>query len=74
MLSVNPVVVLKDDKGLNPNDYIVPAVNVKKSTPELEQALNDVSAKLTQDELLRMNKETQNDRQAPDKVAAEFVG
>ena len=74
VLSVNPVVVLEDDKGLNPNDNIVPAVNVKKSTPELEQALNDVSAKLTQEELLRMNKETQNDRQAPDKVAADFVG
>ena len=50
MLSVNPVVVLKDDKGLNPNDNIVPAVNMKKSTPELEQALNDLSARLTQEE------------------------
>lgn len=74
VLSVNPVVVLEDDKGLNPNDNIVPAVNVKKSTPELEQALNDLSTKLTQEELLRMNKETQNDRRAPDKVAADFVG
>ena len=74
VLSVNPVVVLKDDKGLNPNDNIVPAVNKAKSTPDLETALNDLSAKLTQEELLRMNKETQNDRKPFDKVAEDFVG
>lgn len=70
----NPVVVLEDDKGLNPNDFVVPAVNAGKATPELEQALNDLSAKLTQDELLRMNKETQNDRKPVEKVAEDFVG
>jgi len=74
VLSVNPVVVLKDDKGLNPNDNIVPAVNAEKSTPELEKALNDLSARLTQSELLRMNKETQNDRRPVEKVAEDFVG
>jgi osmoprotectant transport system substrate-binding protein len=74
VLSVNPVVILKDDKGLNPNDNIVPAVNAKKASPELEQALDDLSAKLTQDELLRMNKETQNDRKPVEKVAQDFVG
>jgi osmoprotectant transport system substrate-binding protein len=73
VLSVNPVVVLEDDKGLNPNDNIVPAVNKAKSTPDLETTLNNLSAKLTQEELLRMNKEVQNDRRAPDKVAKDFV-
>lgn len=74
VLAVNPVITLKDDKGLNPNDNIVPAVNTKKSTPELEQVLNELSGKLTQDELLRMNKETQNDRKKPEDVAEDFVG
>ena len=74
VLATNPVLTLKDDKGLNPNDYIVPAVNAKKASPELEQALNDLSGKLTQDELLRMNKETQNDRKPVEKVAEDFVG
>ena len=74
VLSTNPVVTLKDDKGLNPNDYVVPAVNSQKATPELEEALNALSAKLTQEELLRMNKETQNDRKPFDKVAEDFVG
>jgi osmoprotectant transport system substrate-binding protein len=74
VLSTNPVLTLKDDKGLNPNDYIVPAVNSGKDTPELKQALDDISAKITQEELLRMNKETQIDRRPVDKVAEEFVG
>jgi osmoprotectant transport system substrate-binding protein len=73
VLSVNPVVVLEDDKGLNPNDFIVPAVNSKRVSPELQQALEAISAKITQEELLRMNKETQIDRRPAEKVAEEFV-
>jgi len=73
VLTVNPVVVLKDDKGLNPNDFVIPAVNKSKATPDLQTALDNVSSKLTQDELNRMNKETQNDRQPIDKVAQAFV-
>jgi osmoprotectant transport system substrate-binding protein len=74
VLSVNPVVILKDDKGLNPNDNIVPAVNTKKNTPELKAALDGISAKLTQEELTKMNKATQVDRRPFDKVAEDFVG
>lgn len=74
VLSTNPVITLKDDKGLNPNDYIAPMVNTKKATGDLQTALDGVSSKLSQDELLRMNKETQNDRRPFDKVAEDFVG
>jgi osmoprotectant transport system substrate-binding protein len=74
VLSTNPVVTLEDDKGLNPNDNIVPMVNSKKATPELQSALDGVSTKLTQEELVRMNKETQSDRRPFDKVAEDFVG
>jgi osmoprotectant transport system substrate-binding protein len=74
VLATNPVVTLKDDKGLNPNDFIVPAVNAKKASGDLQQALDGISAKITQDELLRMNKETQTDRRPADKVAEDFVG
>ena len=73
VLSVNPVVVLKDDKGLNPNDYIVPVVTKGKASADLETSLNKVSSALSQDELNRMNKETQNDRKSTDKVAQDFV-
>jgi osmoprotectant transport system substrate-binding protein len=74
VLSVNPVVILKDDKGLNPNDNIVPAVNSKKNTADLKTALDGISSKLTQEELTKMNKATQVDRRPFDKVAADFVG
>ena len=54
VLATNPVVTLKDDKSLNPNDFIVPAVNAKKASPDLQKALEDISAKITQDKLLAM--------------------
>lgn len=73
VLSVNPVTVLKDDKGLNPNDNIVPAVNTKTSTPDLQKTLDAVSAKLTPAALSTMNKDVQIDRKAVDKVAEDFV-
>lgn len=74
VLSSNPVVTLKDDKSLNPNDFIVPMVNTKKANAELQSALDGVSSKITQDELVRMNKETQADRRPFDKVAEDFAG
>lgn len=74
VLSTNPVVTLEDDKGLNPDDNIVPMVNSKKATPELQSTLDALSATITQEELLRMNKETQNDRRPFDKVAEDFAG
>ena len=74
VLSTNPVITLKDDKGLNPNDYIVPMVNTKKATADLKSALDGVSSKLTQEKLVSMNKETQIDRRPFDKVADDFVG
>jgi osmoprotectant transport system substrate-binding protein len=73
VLADNPVVTLKDDKSLNPNDFIVPAVNSKKASSDLQSALDGISAKITQEELLRMNKETQTDRRPVDKVASDFV-
>ena len=73
VLSVNPVTVLKDDKGLNPNDNIVPAVNAKKSSPELQKTLDALSAKLTPAALTTMNKDVQIDRKSVDKVAKDFV-
>ena len=74
VLSVNQVIILKAYKPQHPKDNIVPAVNSKKNTPELKTALDDISAKLTQDQLTSMNKATQVDRRPFDKVAQDFVG
>lgn len=73
VLSVYPVAILTDDKALNPNDFIVPAVTKGKASADLETSLNKVSAALTQEELNRMNQQTQNERKSVDKVAQEFV-
>jgi osmoprotectant transport system substrate-binding protein len=69
------LVVLDDDKGLQNADNIVPVVNAAASTanPALLEALNTVSAALTEDDLIGMNKAVDIDRQSATDVAAAYV-
>ena len=69
------LVVLEDDKGLQNADNIVPVVNAAASTanPALLEALNSVSAALTEDDLIGMNKAVDIDRQSATDVAAAYV-
>jgi osmoprotectant transport system substrate-binding protein len=69
------LVVLEDDKGLQNADNIVPAVNAAAAAanPALLQALNTVSAKLTEDDLIGMNKAVDIDRKSATDVAAAYV-
>jgi len=69
------LVVLEDDKGLQNADNIVPAVNAAASStnPALLEALNTVSAKLTEDDLIGMNKAVDIDRKSATDVAAAYV-
>jgi osmoprotectant transport system substrate-binding protein len=67
------LVALEDDKGLQASDNIIPAVNTKAATEPLLAALNKVSAALTQDKLVGLNKQTDIDRKTPPNVAKEFV-
>jgi osmoprotectant transport system substrate-binding protein len=69
------LVVLEDDKGLQNADNIVPAVNAAAAAanPALLQALNSVSAKLTEDDLIGMNKAVDIDRKSATDVAAAYV-
>jgi osmoprotectant transport system substrate-binding protein len=71
----NQLVVLDDDKGLQNADNIVPAVNAAAAAanPALLQALNTVSAKLTEDDLIGMNKAVDIDRKSATDVAAGYV-
>lgn len=62
VLADNPVTILKDDKGLNHNDYIIPAINSKVDSPALDESLNAVNANLTQKLLNEANKRVQVDR------------
>ncbi len=65
--------VLTDDKALQAADNVVPAVNTAAVSDALTAALNSLSAVLTTDDLVAMNKQVDIDRMDPDEVAAAFL-
>src|SRR5919107_3899838 len=67
------LVVLTDDQHLQTVDNVIPVVNAKVDTPQLEQALNAVSKVLTTDDLLAMNKAADIERKTPASVAKAYV-
>lgn len=54
-LPANDFVTLEDPKNNFPAQNIVPLISKAKATPEVSAALNAVSAKLTQEQLLDLN-------------------
>jgi len=67
------LVVLADDKKLQTVDNIVPAVNASKAKPELLAALDTVSAALTTEKLIGLNKAVDQERKTPDAAAEAFA-
>ena len=67
------LVVLDDDKKLQTVDNVIPAINARKATPALVAALDKVSAALTTEELVGLNKQTDIERKTPANVAKEFA-
>lgn len=69
------LVVLKDDKHLQAADAIVPLVNSKtaQADPALIPALDAVSAKLTTEDLIKLNSAVDNDRKSATDVASAWV-
>ncbi len=65
--------VLEDDKGLQNADNIVPVVRSAKAKADLTAALDKVSAALTTEELVALNKKADIDRQNPKQVAVDFL-
>ncbi len=65
--------VLTDDKMLQAADAVVPAVNTAVASDALAAALNGVSAVLTTDDLIAMNKQVDIDRMDPDEVATAYL-
>lgn len=66
-------VVLEDDKGLQPAENIVPVIREDAVTPEVEETLNAVSAKLTTEEMTELNKRVDVDKEDPESVAQEWL-
>lgn len=72
-VAANDFVVLVDDLKLQQVDNIVPALISSSVTPELTKILNAVSAAMTTDDLVAMNKAVDLDRRKAKDVAAEFL-
>lgn len=67
------LVVLEDDLKLQQVDNIIPAVLTSAVTSALTDALNALSAAMTTDDLIAMNKAVDIDRQTPAEVARAFL-
>ena len=71
--STGKYVQLEDDKHLQNADNVVPVGRTKVLTSDARSVLNSVSAKLTTDALIGMNKKADVDKQDPDVIAADFL-
>ncbi|MDQ1660900.1 MAG: osmoprotectant transport system substrate-binding protein [Blastococcus sp.] len=74
-LSLESVLLLQDDRALQPNENVVPLVGSTAITrwgPGLRTALDAVSARLTTADLVRLNKTVEVDGHTPAEAAAQW--
>ena len=69
------LVLLEDDKGIQPAQNLTPAVNSDflADNPDLEDVFNELSEALTTEDLAAMNAKVDLERQKPEDVATEFL-
>jgi osmoprotectant transport system substrate-binding protein len=67
------LVVLADDKHLQSSDNITPVVRTEVAKEPLTTVLNEISAALTQDKLLEINRDADIDRKTADQIATAFI-
>lgn len=69
------LVLLEDDKGIQPAQNLTPAVNSEflADNPDLEDVFNQLSEALTTEDLAEMNVKVDLERQKPEDVAQEFL-
>jgi osmoprotectant transport system substrate-binding protein len=66
-------VVLEEDKPLQPAQNIVPVGRKDAMTDQVTSTLNALSAKIITEELTKLNKLVDVDKQDPEKVATEWL-
>jgi osmoprotectant transport system substrate-binding protein len=71
--STGKYVQLQDDKHLQNADNVVPIGRASLFTPEVTSLLNKVSAKLTTDALIQMNKSSDVDKEDPGQIANDWL-
>jgi osmoprotectant transport system substrate-binding protein len=69
------LVVLEDDKHIQPVQNLVPAVNSDflKKNPDVAEVLNGLSAKLTSDDIAELNSSVDVDREDPSDAAKSWL-
>ena len=74
-IQANDFVELDDDKDLQVADNLIPVIRteVLEASPGIEELINELSAALTQEELLALNTRVAVDEDAPGDVAAEWL-
>lgn len=72
-IAENGFVPLEDPKYMSLAENIIPIIRSDRNDPAVEGALNAVSAKLTTEDLIRMNREIEVDKKDPQKVARAYV-
>lgn len=72
--AIKNYVTLDDPKHLIVAQNVVPLINSKKATDKVQQVLNDVSAKLTTDDLIQFNEKSSGDaKESADKIASDWL-
>jgi len=74
-ISANNLVVLEDDKGMFPPYQVAPVIRqaALDATPEIEDILNALTAKLNDATVRRLNNEVSGKLREPAEVAKEFL-
>ena len=69
------LVLLKDDKGIQPAQNLIPAVSTAflKDHPDVKTVLDKLMAKLTTDDLTTLNGKVGNEREKPEDVAKQYL-
>lgn len=74
-LDAQGLVLLEDDKGMQPAQNLVPAVSTEflDAHPDVAGVLNDLMGALTTDKLAELNAQVSVDRKKPEDVARDFL-
>ena len=72
-IAENGWVLLEEDKPLEPAQNIVPIGRKDAMTDQVTQALNALAPKITTEELTKLNKLVEVDKQDPEKVANDWL-
>jgi len=66
-------IVLEDDKELSPAQNIIPIIRKQDNKGKIEDALNDLSATLTTEDLKKLNRRVEVDKEDPEEVARGYL-